>query len=47
MTSVEWITPERSRANFVHPETADQALPAVAAVAALATEEDLDLEVCS
>ncbi|UAJ80191.1 hypothetical protein IT072_03845 [Leifsonia sp. ZF2019] len=43
----ELISPDRARTNFVHPETADRALPAVATVAALAAEDDLDLEVCS
>lgn len=45
---VESVTPERARSTFRHPETPDRAREAVAAVAALAAEDDeRDLEVCS
>ncbi|MDN4598487.1 hypothetical protein [Leifsonia virtsii] len=44
----DFITPPRARRSFRHPENADLARPAVAALDEIASEEDdLDLEVCS
>lgn len=44
----DFITPSRARRSFRHPDNADLARPAVAALDQIASEDDdLDLEVCS
>lgn len=44
----DFISPARARRSFRHPENADLARPAVAALDQIAAEDDeLDLEVCS